>query len=101
MTQSVLVEKIKNKLYEVNDPELHISIVDLGLIYEIQVKKQKAYITMTLTTIGCPLFSTIEMMMREKILELDEIENVYLELVFDPPWSMERMTERGKAILGI
>lgn len=94
------IEEIKTKLSEVIDPELNISIVDLGLVYEIKFKGKKPYIKMTLTTIGCPLFSVIQREVEEKLKELgyDEVE---IELTFDPPWTLERLSERAKAILGI
>ncbi|VVA44508.1 Fe-S protein maturation auxiliary factor YitW [Candidatus Roizmanbacteria bacterium] len=99
----VLNKKIVlSKLTEVMDPELNISIVDLGLVYEIKIIKNKVKIIMTLTTIGCPLFSLIETQIKDKMKELKvEDKDVTLELTFDPPWSMEKMSRRGKAMLGI
>ncbi len=83
------------------DPELNISIVDLGLIYKVKiVNKTSAKITMTLTTIGCPLFPVIEKDIKGKLKELG-FTNVQIELTFDPPWSIDMLSERGKAILGI
>ncbi|EKE14843.1 MAG: protein of unknown function DUF59 [uncultured bacterium] len=95
-------KQIKNKLTEVMDPELNISIVDLGLVYDIKIIKNKIKIIMTLTTIGCPLFSLIETQVKDKIKELKvKEEDISLELIFDPPWSMEKMSKRAKAMLGI
>lgn len=95
-------KQIKNKLTEVMDPELNISIVDLGLVYKIKIIKNKIKVTMTLTTIGCPLFSLIEQQVKEKIRELGVKEkDISLELTFDPPWSMEKMSKNAKAMLGI
>ncbi len=96
-------EKIREVLQDVNDPELNISIVDLGLIYDVEVKNNnKVKITMTLTTIGCPLFSLIEAEVRNKLQSLGiEDKNIELDLTFDPPWSMEKMSEKAKAMLGI
>lgn len=96
-----LEDEIRLKLEEVIDPELFISIVDLGLIYNIEVKNNNAYITMTLTTLGCPLFYTIEKDIKDKLSEIKEIKGSHIELVFDPPWSMERLSEKAKAIMGI
>ena len=93
---------IKNKLTEVMDPELNVSIIDLGLVYKIKIIKNKIKVVMTLTTIGCPLFSLIEQQVKEKIRELGvKEEDIFLELTFDPPWTMEKMSRRGKAMLGI
>lgn len=93
---------IKNKLTDVLDPELNISVVDLGLIYEIKIIKSKVKVIMTLTTIGCPLFSLIETQVKDKIMELGiKNSDISLELTFDPPWSMEMMSKKAKAMLGI
>ncbi len=94
---------IKEKLSEVLDPELNISIVDLGLVYKVNLQKSgKTKITMTLTTIGCPLFSLIEQEVKNKLKEIGLSEDkIEFELTFDPPWSMDKMTERAKAMLGI
>jgi metal-sulfur cluster biosynthetic enzyme len=98
---NALEDKIRLKLEEVIDPELFISIVDLGLIYSIKINEGNAYITMTLTTLGCPLFYTIEKDIKEKLAEIEEIKGSHIELVFDPPWSMERLSEKAKALMGI
>lgn len=93
---------ILSKLTEVMDPELNISIVDLGLVYDAKLVKNKVKIIMTLTTIGCPLFSLIETQVKDKIKELGlKDENISLELTFDPPWSMEKMSKKARAMLGI
>jgi metal-sulfur cluster biosynthetic enzyme len=93
---------IIGKLTEVMDPELNISIVDLGLVYDTKITKNKVKIIMTLTTIGCPLFSLIETQIRDKIKELGvKDEDISLDLTFDPPWSMEKMSKKAKAMLGI
>ena len=96
-------EEIHKALQEVLDPELNISIVDLGLIYEINIQKDdKVNLLMTLTTIGCPLFATIEDEVKNKLKEIGiPPENVVLELTFEPPWSIEMMSESAKAMLGI
>ena len=93
---------IKNKLKQVLDPELGISIVDLGLIYEIKIEKEKVKIVMTLTTIGCPLFSLIEEEIKNRLKELGlKEEEIKLELTFYPPWTLERMSKEARAMLGI
>lgn len=99
----ITAKLIKDKLSEVLDPELNISIVDLGLVYKVDLQKSgKAKITMTLTTIGCPLFSLIQEEAKSKIKELGlQEDKIEFELTFDPPWSMEKMSERAKAMLGI
>ena len=95
-TRSVIMKKLK----EVNDPELNISIVDLGLVYNVEVIKTGVVVTMTLTTIGCPLFSLIEQEIYNKLHTIG-LSNVKITLTFDPPWTMEKMSEKAKAKLGI
>jgi len=92
-----------DQLNLVFDPEMHISIVDMGLVYEVTVKKPfMVHILMTLTTIGCPLFGLIEEDIYLKLSEMGvERKNTIIEMTFDPPWDMNRMTKRGKALLGI
>ncbi len=97
--------KSKNNLMEalteILDPELNISIVDLGLVYKAGIdKKKNVNITMTLTTLGCPLFSVIEKEIEQKLKPLG-YNNIKVTLTFDPPWSMEKMSERAKAMLGL
>lgn len=95
-------EQVEEKLYDVMDPELYMSIMDLGLVYEITVTEKKVHILMTLTTLGCPLFDTIQEEIEAKLEKIGvEPADIQIQLTFDPPWSMDRMTERAKAMLGI
>ena len=99
----IQVANVRAKLDEVFDPELQMSITDLGLVYDVKVKpKKNLYIKMTLTSLGCPLYPMIERDIKNKVEELGyKDDQVEIELTFDPPWSMDKMTERAKAILGI
>ncbi|OGK33586.1 hypothetical protein A3H80_03505 [Candidatus Roizmanbacteria bacterium RIFCSPLOWO2_02_FULL_37_19] len=99
--KSPLEKKVWEKLEKVHDPELSISIVDLGLIYKVKEKNGNIDITMTLTTLGCPLFTLIETEIKNKVNSLKEIKKISIELVFDPPWNIDMMSERGKAMMGI
>jgi metal-sulfur cluster biosynthetic enzyme len=90
---------ILKKLEEVLDPELGISIVDLGLIYDLSEENGKVKIKMTLTTIGCPLFGFFEKEIKEKVKEVKGVKEVEVELTFDPPWSPERISEKAKSKL--
>jgi len=105
MTTPVRVTKkaILEKLELVLDPEMYISIVDLGLVYKVTVNKaKKVHILMTLTTMGCPLFGVIEEDIYLKLSELSIArKNITIEMTFEPPWDMSRMSKRGKAVLGI
>lgn len=94
--------RVKEKLKLVLDPELGVSIVDLGLIYGITVSSEGVCtITMTLTTIGCPLFGQIQKEIEDKVMEIDAIEDVKIDLTFDPPWTAEKMTEEARIQLGL
>jgi metal-sulfur cluster biosynthetic enzyme len=102
MSKSITTEKIFEKLGEVMDPELHLSITDIGLVYNVNIENGKIQILMTLTSLGCPLFDTIQEDIYEAVSQLGvEKENININLTFEPPWSMDKMSERGKAMLGI
>ena len=95
-------EQIRAKLDQVLDPELGVSIVALGLIYEIIVTSDGVCkILMTLTTIGCPLFGQIQKEIEDKVMELEDIEEVEVDLSFDPPWNPDKMTLEAKVQLGL
>ncbi|OGK64804.1 hypothetical protein A2313_00265 [Candidatus Roizmanbacteria bacterium RIFOXYB2_FULL_41_10] len=98
---TLLEKQVWQKLAEIPDPELNISIVDLGLIYKVKIKDGQAKITMTLTTIGCPLFGTIQKSIENKVSELKQIDNVKIDLTFKPAWSMDRMSQDAKIKLGL
>ncbi|QIB73952.1 metal-sulfur cluster assembly factor [Halogeometricum borinquense] len=85
-------------LYSVEDPEMPISIVDLGLIYAVgvDVEAGEARIDMTLTYTGCPARDMLEDDIREAVLAVEGIEDVMLNLVWSPAWSVEMVTEAGK-----
>ncbi len=93
---------VLDQLRKVLDPELGVSIVDLGLIYGITVSKDGiCTITMTLTTIGCPLFGQIQKEIEDRVMELTAIEEVVVNLVFDPVWTAEKMSEEARIQLGL
>lgn len=93
---------VMDQLRKVLDPELGISIVDLGLIYEVTISKEGiCHIDMTLTTIGCPLFGQIQKEIEDRVMEIEAIEDVEVKLTFDPPWDTSKMTEEAKIQLGL
>ncbi len=92
---------VRAALKTIMDPELFVSIVDLGLVYAIVIDGGKVHITMTLTTIGCPLFQTIENDIREKLLALPGVTDIDIELTFNPPWDPSRISPEAKAELGM
>ncbi|MGG3469596.1 metal-sulfur cluster assembly factor [Neobacillus pocheonensis] len=96
-----LREKIESQLKSVYDPELNINVVDLGLIYNIEISEENdVTITMTLTTPGCPLHDSITSGVRYSINGIEETRNVEVNLVWEPAWSPEKMTPEGLRLLG-
>ncbi len=93
-------EKIWESLKTVIDPELGVSIVDLGLVYDVRYENGEAEIEMTLTSPGCPLAPIIDKKVREAVADLTEIKSLTVELVWDPPWTRDMMSEELKAEFG-
>lgn len=94
-------EKIYEALTNVIDPELGLPITDMGLVYDVRVDGKQAFIKVTLTTMGCPLAGAITEQAREAAEALDEIESANVELVWDPPWSVEMMSDEARMRLGM
>ena len=92
---------IRETLREVIDPELDCNIVDLGLVYGITIDGGKVTVTMTLTTPGCPMHESIAWGVQSALLNLEGVEEVDVQLVWDPPWTPARMSERGRAEAGV
>ncbi|MEH7075526.1 metal-sulfur cluster assembly factor [Neobacillus drentensis] len=96
-----LKEKIVTALKSVYDPELNINVVDLGLIYNIDITEEAdVTITMTLTTPGCPLHDSITSGVRYSVEGIEETRKVDVNLVWEPAWSPEKMTPEGLRLLG-
>lgn len=92
-----LTEKINFQLKKVIDPELGVNVLDLGLIYDIeQPSEGNIVITMTLTTPGCPLHDSITNGVKNQVETIEEINNVAVNLVWEPAWTPEHMSERAK-----
>ena len=97
----ILKEKVVEALKSVYDPELNINVVDLGLIYNVDVTDNNdVEVTMTLTTPGCPLHDSITRGVRYSIEGIEETRNVEVNLVWEPAWSPEKMTAAGLRLLG-
>ncbi len=94
-------DKIREALRKVIDPELGVSIVDLGLIYDVRYEDGEAEVEMTLTSPGCPLAPIIDKQVREALKTVPEVKNVSVELVWDPPWSPDAISEELRAELGL
>jgi metal-sulfur cluster biosynthetic enzyme len=93
-------QDILDKLSEVKDPELGVNIVDLGLIYDVKVKGKDVAIKMTFTTPACPMMNYMLEMAKQKLEELEELD-IEISIVFDPPWTPERMSKKAKIKLGM
>lgn len=94
-------EEILDALKGVFDPEIPVNIVDLGLVYDVKVNKGVAVITMTLTSQGCPLMESLDKEIREIVTSVPGINDVEINMVWDPPWSPARMSDAAKAELGM
>ena len=97
-----LKEKIINEIKKIYDPEIPVNIFELGLIYKIEViGKNKVLIEMTLTSPNCPVAESLPNSVKENILEIEGVEDVELKLVWDPPWTKEKMSEAAKLELNL
>ncbi len=92
--------RIWEALKKVIDPELGVSIVDLGLVYDVRYEQGEAEVEMTLTSPGCPLAPLIESLVKDSVSEIKEINHIVVEIVWDPPWSRDMMSEELKAEFG-
>jgi metal-sulfur cluster biosynthetic enzyme len=95
-----LKEQILEALKNVVDPELGINIVDLGLVYGVDLQGGAVHITYTLTTMGCPIGPLIEAEMKQFLSGVEGVDEVEAEMVLRPPWTPEMMSEEAKAALG-
>jgi metal-sulfur cluster biosynthetic enzyme len=93
-------EEVIDALRTVEDPELGMDIVELGLLYDVEVKGPKVHVTFSLTSMGCPVGPMIEQQIHETVAGMEGVEEVAKELTWDPPWSPERMSDDAKFILG-
>ena len=95
-------EEIIAEISKIYDPELPVNIYELGLIYDIQVENEKsAKIKMTLTTPNCPVAESLPKEVKEGAMQVEGIEDVALELVWDPPWNKDMMSEAAKLELNL
>ena len=94
-------QSVLNALRQVIDPEIGCNLVDLGLIYDIAITGAKVKVTMTLTTPGCPMHESLCQGVQMAVLNLEGIDDVEVDLVWDPPWHPSMMTEVGRAMTGV
>ena len=99
---SEVKDKIIAEIKKIYDPEIPVNIYELGLIYKIDVlNDKKVNIEMTLTSPNCPVAESLPKMVKDNILKLDNVEDVDLKLVWDPPWTKDKMSEAAKLELNL
>jgi FeS assembly SUF system protein len=99
---SELREKIVSEIKKIYDPEIPVNIYELGLIYKIDIEEaKKVNIEMTLTSPNCPVAESLPKMVKNNILKIDGIDDVNLKLVWDPPWTKDKMSEAAKLELNL
>lgn len=95
-------DKVIKTLQTIYDPEIPVNIYELGLIYDVHVSLQnEVYIKMTLTTPHCPAAQHLPLEVEEKIKSIEGVKSVKVDIVWDPPWSIDMMSEAAKLELGL
>ncbi|MCK4367648.1 MAG: metal-sulfur cluster assembly factor [Thermoplasmata archaeon] len=97
----VTEEEVLKAPKECNDPEIPVNIVDLGLVYGIEVSGGKVLVKMTLTAPGCPMHSVISEDAKNKVERIEDVEKAEVEIVWEPLWTPERMSPEAKKKLGM
>ena len=101
MIKIQLKEQIINEIKKIYDPEIPVNIYELGLIYEVIVDKNYVKIKMTLTTPNCPVAESLPKEVKDGVMQVEGIEKVDLDLVWDPPWNKSMMSEAAKLELNL
>lgn len=102
MMDQELKDSIMGALELVIDPELGVDIVNLGLVYDVEMDEEgKTTVTMTLTSMGCPLAGTIVDQVKRALADIPEVKETDVNIVFNPPWSKDMMSRYAKIALGI
>ena len=99
--KTVTKDDVLEALRDVYDPEIPVNIVDLGLVYDVEVANADVEVQMTLTFAGCGMGPYIAQQAEWRLAELEGIEDINVDLVFDPPWTPDMITEEGKRLLGL
>ena len=97
LTKEVVMEKLR----EVTDPEMHVSIVELGLVYEVKIDKGMVIVDMTLTSPACPVGPFIVESVEESVKRVEGVEGVVVNVVWEPLWGPDKMSDEAKMELGI
>jgi metal-sulfur cluster biosynthetic enzyme len=96
----VAYEEVVNALHSVEDPELGMDIVELGLFYDAEIEGEKVKVIHSLTSMGCPAGPMIQEGIADAVRSVEGVGEVEVELTFDPPWTPDRMSDDAKFILG-
>jgi metal-sulfur cluster biosynthetic enzyme len=99
-TDSVTKEKVLDALRQVNDPELGINLVDLGLIYDVEIEQSNVQIDMTLTTPGCPMHSFIARQAWQAVNNMPGVADAKIRIVWEPRWTPDRLSPAARTQLG-
>ncbi|MCX8212987.1 MAG: metal-sulfur cluster assembly factor [SAR202 cluster bacterium] len=100
-TETVTQDTVLEALKDVYDPEIPVNVVDLGLVYNCSVDDGDVSVTMTLTFAGCGMGPYIAQQAEWRIAEMEGVEDVEVEMVYEPPWSPDMISEDGKSQLGL
>ena len=98
---STLAADVIDALRGIYDPEIPVNIYDLGLIYRVQIENGDAEVDMTLTTPGCPVAQSFPGMVESSIRKVPGVKNAKVELVWDPPWTQDKLSEEARLQLGL
>ena len=93
--------RLLDELSEIVDPDLGIGIIDLGLIYDIRIKDRLVEVDMTFTSMGCPAGAYLYDEIKQRLGEVDGVDEVTLNIVWDPPWSPDRVNPEVRFALGL
>lgn len=93
--------RLWDALGTVSDPEYPLSIVDLGMVYAVREEHGRACVTMTFTSIGCPAIDMIVADVRAALRQVPGVQETQVEIVWDPPWTRHRISDRGRRVLAV
>ena len=96
-----LKEKIIHEIKKIYDPEIPVNIYELGLIYDVSIKDNDVSVKMTLTTPNCPVAESLPKEVKDSIMEIEGVDSVDLDLVWEPPWDKSMMSEAAKLELNL
>ena len=94
-------EQVYEALRNCYDPEIPVNLVDLGLIYDVKIEDDSVTVVMTLTARGCPAHSFISEQVREEVAKIAGVKSAYVQVVWDPPWNISRLSDAEKKRLGM